>query len=73
MEILKYNPLDVVEVYCPIDICKKRNRMREDRYEMQSEEQLKLMRKDIKYSTKVDTSVYSSAECADIIVKELFD
>ena len=47
--------------------------MREDRYEMQSEEQLELMTKDIKYSTKVDTSVYSSAECASKIVKELFD
>ena len=72
LEILKYNPLDIVEVYCPIDICRKRNRMREDRYEMQSEEQLELMAKNIKYSMKVDTSVYSSAECADMIVKELF-
>ena len=72
LEILKHNPLDIVEVYCPIDICRKRNRMREDRYEMQSEEQLELMAKNIKYSMKVDTSLYSSAECADMIVKELF-
>ena len=72
LEILKDNPLDIVEVYCPMDICKKRNRMREDRYETQSEEQLELMAKNIKYSMKVDTSVYSSAECADLIVKELF-
>ena len=72
LEILKDNPLDIVEVYCPIDICRKRNHMREDRYEMQSDEQLELMTKNIKYSMKVDTSVYSSAECADIIVKELF-
>ena len=72
LEILKYNPLDIVEVYCPIDICRKRNCMREDRYEMQSEEQLELMAKNIKYRMKVDTSVSSSAECADMIVKELF-
>ena len=72
LEILRDNPLDIVEVYCPIDICRKRNCMREDRYEMQSEEQLELMTKNIKYSMKVDTSIYSSEECADIIVKELF-
>ena len=72
LEILRDNPLDIVEVYCPIDICRERNCMREDRYEMQSEEQLELMAKNIKYSMKVDTSVYSPAECADIIVKELF-
>ena len=71
-EILKDNPLDIVEVYCPMDICKKRNCIREDRYEAQSEEQLELMAKNIKYSMKVDTSVYTSEECADIIVKELF-
>lgn len=71
LEILKDNPLDIVEVYCPIDICKERNCLREDRYESQSEEQLELMSRNIKYSMKVDTSVYTSAECADIIVKEL--
>ncbi len=73
LEILKDNPLDIVEVYCPVDICRERNIMRGDRYETQSEEQLELMAKNIKYSAKVDTSVHSSAECADIIVKELFE
>ncbi len=72
LEILKDNPLDVVEVYCPLDICRQRNISRGDRYETQSEEQHALMAKDIQYSVKVDTSVYSSVECADIIVKELF-
>lgn len=72
LEILKNNPLDIVEVYCPIDICRKRNCMREDRYETQSEEQLDLMAKNITYRMKVDTSVYRSAKCADMIVKELF-
>lgn len=72
LEILKENPLDIIEVYCPIDICRKRNCLREDRYEAQSEEQLELMAKNIRYSMKVDTSVYTPAECADTIVKELF-
>ncbi len=72
MEILEDTPLDIVEVYCPIDICRKRNCIREDRYETQSEEQLELMAGNIKYSMRVDTSVYSPAECADIIVKGLF-
>lgn len=72
LEILKDNPLDIVEVYCPMDICKERNRMREDRYETQSEEQLELMAKNIKYTLKVDTSTYTSAECAEMIVTELF-
>jgi adenylylsulfate kinase/chloramphenicol 3-O phosphotransferase len=72
LDILKDNPLDIVEVYCPIDICRKRNCLREDRYEAQSEEQLELMAKNIRYSMKVDTSVYTPAECVEIIVKELF-
>lgn len=72
LEILKENPLDIVEVYCPLDICRERNCMREDRYETQSEEQLALMATNITYRVKVDTSVHSSAECADIIVRELF-
>lgn len=71
-EILKNNPLDVVEVYCPLDICRKRNIIRGDRDEGQSDEQQELMAKNIKYSLRVDTSLYSAAECADIIVKELF-
>lgn len=73
MKILENNPLDVVEVYCPLEICRQRNFNRGDRYETQSEEQYTLMAKNIKYNMKIDTSIYSSAECADIIVKELFD
>lgn len=72
MEILKNNPLDLVEVYCPLEICRKRNIIRGDRYESQSDEQYELMSKNIKYSLNVDTSLYSPAECADMIIKELF-
>ena len=72
MEILKENPLDIVEVYCPLDICRERNIARGDRYETQSDEQHELMAQNIKYSLRVDTSVNSSEECAELIVKELF-
>ena len=71
MEIIKDNPLDIVEVYCPLEICRQRNIERGDRYESQSEEQAELMSKDIKYSLQVDTSMYSPEECAEQIVKDL--
>ena len=71
VDILKDNPLDIVEVYCPLDLCRKRNMIRGDRYERQSEEQYELMAQNIKYSMRVDTSLYSSTECADMIIKEL--
>lgn len=72
LEILRDNPLDLVEVYCPLDICRQRNICRGNRGEMQSEEQHALMAKNIKYSVKVDTSILTSAECADKIVSKLF-
>ncbi len=72
VEIMKNNPLDLVHVYCPLDICRKRNIVRGDRYESQSDEQHKLMAKNIEYRLSVDTSLYSAEECADQIIKELF-
>ena len=69
---LRDNPLDLVEVYCPLDICRKRNIIRGDRYESQSDEQYESLAKNIKYRLRVDTSLYSPSECADIIIKELF-
>ena len=71
-EIMKDSPLSIVEVYCPLDICRQRNIERGDRYESQSDEQAELMSKDIKYAMRVDTSKNSPAECAEQIVKTLF-
>ena len=71
-EILKDNPLDIVEVYCPLEICRQRNIARGDRYESQSEEQQALMAKDIVYSLRVDTSLHSPEACAERIVQTLF-
>lgn len=72
LEILKENPLDIVEIYCPLDICKKRNITRGDRYETQSDEQHELMAKNIEYRLSVDTSLHSAIECADMIINALF-
>lgn len=72
MEIMKDSPLDIVEVYCPLDVCRQRNIERGDRFESQSDEQAELMSKDIKYAMRVDTSKNSPAECAEQIVKTLF-
>ena len=71
-KILRNNPLDIVEVFCPLDICRQRNIDRGDRYEKQSEEQAELMATDIQYSLRVDTSKLCPDECADAILKALF-
>ncbi len=72
LEILKNNPLDIVEVFCPLEICRQRNIARGDRYESQSAEQHTLMAANISYSLRVDTSVNSSAECAEMIMKHVW-
>ena len=72
LEILKDNPLDVVEVYCPLELCRRRNILRGDRYETQSQEQQELMAQDIRYSLQVDTSLFSPAQCAEQIIRGLF-
>ena len=72
LSILKDNPLDVVEVYCPPEICRERNIARGDRYESQSDEQAALMAPDIRYSLRVDTSIHSPEECAEQIIRNLF-
>lgn len=71
LEIMKDNPLDLVEVYCPLEICRQRNILRGDRYESQLVEQAELMAKDIVYKLRVDTSRHSAEECAETIVREL--
>ncbi|WP_028563508.1 phosphotransferase-like protein [Paenibacillus pinihumi] len=65
-------PLEIVEVYCPLDICRQRNIARGDRGLNQSEEQHQIMSENIMYSCSVDTSVYTADECADIILGALY-
>ena len=70
-EILRDHPLDIVEVYCPLEICRQRNIARGDRYEMQSSEQHALMAENIRYAMRVDTSLHTPEECAEMIVRTL--
>lgn len=65
-------PFDIVEVYCPLDVCRQRNLDRGDRSEGQSEEQSKLMAADIRYRYKVDTSISTPEECAEQIIENFF-
>lgn len=71
-EILRENPLDIVEVSCPLEICRQRNIMRGDRYESQSQEQQEMMAEQINYSCRVETDKNSPDECAEQIIRHLF-
>ena len=71
MDILKDNPLFIVEVACPLEVCRKRNIARGDRYENQSAEQAELMARDIRYAMTVHTDKNTPEECAEAIVREL--
>lgn len=71
MDILADSPLSIVEVACPLDVCRARNIARGDRYETQSEEQAALMAKDIQYAMTVHTDKNTPEECADAIIRGL--
>ena len=71
MDILKDNPLHIVEVSCPLDICRERNIARGDRYENQSAEQAAIMARNIRYAMTVHTDKITPEECAEAIVREL--
>jgi len=71
MDILADNPLSVVEVACPLDVCRARNIARGDRFETQSDEQARLMATDIEYALTVHTDKNTPEECADAILRAL--
>lgn len=71
-DIFEGYPLSIIQVSCPLDVCRLRNIERGDRYEMQSHEQAELMAKDIEYCFRVDTNLYSPAECADMILRKVY-
>ena len=70
-DILVDNPLSIVEVACPLEICRTRNLTRGDRYEMQSDEQAAIMAQGIDYALRVETDKMSPEECAEAIVRTL--
>jgi len=71
MDILADNPLSIVEVACPLDVCRARNIARGDRYETQSDEQAALMATNIQYAMTVHTDTNTPEECAEAIVREI--
>lgn len=72
-EIFSGYPLHIVEVFCPLDICRQRNIAREHRTEDQSDEQHRIMAKDIRYNCTVNTHLNTSEECADLILKSIVE
>lgn len=70
-QILSGSPLSIVEVACPLDVCRARNIARGDRYPSQSEEQAALMAVGIEYALRVETDTMSPEECAQAIVEAL--
>ncbi len=71
MDILADNPLHIVEVACPLDVCRARNIVRGDRYENQSAEQAAIMARNIRYVMTVHTDKNTPEECAEAIVREI--
>jgi adenylylsulfate kinase/chloramphenicol 3-O phosphotransferase len=71
-EILSDNPLHIVDVSCPIEICEERNQARSDRHKNQSVEQKAIMASGISYRIKVETHKNTPDECAEQIVQAIF-
>ena len=71
MDIMGDSRVNVVEVYCPLDICRERNIARGDRYETQSQEQQDIMAEGIRYSCRVETHLHTPEECAEQIMRML--
>ena len=63
-QIYRDSPLYLVEVFCPLEICRQRNLARGDRHEYQSQEQAEVMAKEVCYHLRLDTSLLSPEQCA---------
>lgn len=72
LEIFQGCPLRIVEVFCPLEICRQRNLLRDDRHEMQSHEQASVMAQHVRYDLRLDSSILSPAECAAQIMRTFF-
>lgn len=70
-EIFKGYPLKMVDIHCPLDICRQRNISRGDRRENQSFEQDKIAEKDIQYDLSIDTSLHTVKESADLLLSKI--
>lgn len=63
--------LMMVEVYCPLEECRRRNIARGDRGENQSQWQYDMMNRDVVHDFKVDTFADDSDTCARQIIDKL--
>ena len=72
LDIFRDNPLYVIDVSCPLEICRQRNLQRPDRHEFQSHEQAAVMAKDVAYALHLDTSVLTPEQCAQQILTTFF-
>lgn len=70
LDIFQESPLRLVEVYCPLEICRKRNLERQDRTEYQSHEQAAVMAKNVRYDLRLDTSCLTAEQCARRIIEK---
>lgn len=61
----------MIEVYCPLDECRKRTLARGDREENQSEQQAAIMEQQVIYHGRVETHRHTAAECAENILKNV--
>lgn len=64
--------LTMIQLFCPLDECRRRNIARGNRGENHSEWQNGLMTKKAVYDLTLDTSLLSSRECAKRILKLVF-
>jgi len=69
LDILAGVNLFMVEVFCPLDECRRRNIARGDRREEHSKQQHEIMNRTVKYDFFVDTSIDSAQTCTDKILK----
>ena len=72
LEIFAENPLSIVEVYCPLEICRERNIARGNRGELQSHYQNQYMAKEVIHTLRVNTHLQSAAECAQQIMDSIW-
>lgn len=71
LEIFSGYPLNIVNVYCPLEVCRQRNILRGDRREYQSFEQNKIAETNIAYTFSIDTSIHTVQECADLLLDKI--
>lgn len=61
-------PLKIIDVFCPLAVCRERNRVRPDGKENQSDFQAARMKTDIDYALTLNTADSSARECADRVL-----